>query len=160
MRATAFPIMLALLALPPATSTATADETPEAHSHLKRTVIQLDAERLQPPSATVERDGVLVFENFAVNPIVVRFIEPADAAQKVRCHFVRQKGRIEGAPWLLFSLDAGKLSATIPPGRFASLCSLDPGTYTYVAEVQRLKTQSPSAAGSCVGSEKGQIVVR
>jgi hypothetical protein len=159
MRATAFPIMLACLALA-ATAPAADDESPEAHSRLKRTVIQLDAERVQPSTATADRDGVIVFENFAVNPITIRFVEPDDAAQKVKCHFVRQKERVEGAPWLLFGLEGGKLSATIPPGRFASLCSLAPGTYTYVADVQRLKTNAPSAAGTGVGSEKGQIVVR
>ena len=43
----------------------------------------LDNERIQPSQATIEKDGILVFENHSVHPMLVRFIDPPDAAQRI-----------------------------------------------------------------------------
>jgi hypothetical protein len=136
-------------------------ETYDAHSRHAQTVIVLDNERIQPSNANVTRDGVLVFENQSVQPMLVRFVEPADAAQRVHCHFIKQAERREmeeKAPWLLFSMADGKLGATIPPGRFASLCAFAPGTYAFTAEPARVSSGSAGRGGSL--GEKGQITVR
>ena len=160
MRATLFWIMLAACVAMPALA-ATDDETVEGHAHLSQTVIMLDSDRIQPASATVDPEGVILFENQSVHPMIVRFVDPEDAAQKIHCHFLRraERKKMEAkAPWLLFEVDGGKLTATVPPGRFASLCSFAPGTYTFTA--QPVRPGSGPAAGSTLLPEKGQITVR
>jgi hypothetical protein len=133
-------------------------ETTAAHARHPQTVFVLDNERLQPSSATMERDGVLVFENHSLHPMFVRFVEPGDAAQRIHCHFIKKSEREAQAPWLLFAANDGKLTATIPPGRFASLCAFAPGTYAFVAEPARVTSGSAGRGGSL--GEKGQITVR
>ena len=151
--------MLAVLVAAPALA-ASEDETVESHSGLPQTVIVLDSAVVRPSEVTLEQQGALVFENHSVYAMLVHFIEPKDAAEKIHCHFVRRaKGqKAPSAPWLLFGIDAGKVAATIPPGRFASLCSFTPGTYAFTAEPVRI-SNAPVGRGRVL-PEKGQIVVR
>ncbi len=135
-------------------------ETPASHEHGQRQLIVVDAEKVQPSETHVSRDAVLVFENHAVHPIQLRFVSPADAAERVRCRFVHRGPAgpaEEQVPWALFGVDAGRLQATIPPGRYASLCSLQPGTYDFVAA--RLAPKSNRPPAETIHADKGQIVV-
>ena len=158
MRATTLGIMLALLVARPAAA-ATDEETVETHGGGPKTVIVLDNDHVQPSESTLEPHGLLVFENHSVHPIVLQFVEPKDTARRIHCHFVRRsKGKQAGKqPWALFTLTGDKLQATIPPGRYASLCSLDPGAYAFTAAPLRL-TNAP--APRSLLPEKAQIVVR
>ena len=63
------------------------------------------------------------------------FVEPEDQADKIRCYPINHTiVRRERAPSLLFDWGPGRrLTATIPPGRFASACSLVPGQYEGIA---------------------------
>ena len=62
------------------------------------------------------------------------------------------------APWQLFTWTDGKLRATIPPGRFASVCSLQEGSYAYVASRENVAVRAEGRGGGL--PEKGQITVR
>jgi hypothetical protein len=139
----------------------TAEETLAAHEHAASTTIVLDTDKIQPSAVTADRHNVLVFENHSVHPMTLRFVEPDDAAEKIHCHFVRHgAGEKPEAPWELFGLQGGKLVATIPPGKVASVCSFDPGTYAFVAEPLRAKTGGGEGQGGGVLSEKGQITIQ
>jgi hypothetical protein len=130
-----------------------------AHSkHAMRTVV-LDNVDIRPSALTMERGEALVFENHSTSPITLTFIEPADIVEKIRCGLVRAKASDEAkAPWQLFVWQDGKLTATIPPGRFASVCSLMAGTYVYNTTSVGVGAKQPGAAGRL--PEKGQITVK
>jgi hypothetical protein len=130
-----------------------------AHSkHVMRTVV-LDNVDIRPSTLNMERGESLVFENHSTSPISVAFSEPANVIEKIRCGLVRTKASDEvQAPWQLFAWENGKLTATIPPGRFASVCSLMAGTYVYTATSVTAGAKQPGASG--VLPEKGQIVVK
>jgi hypothetical protein len=62
--------------------------------------------------------------------MLVRFTEPEDIASRIHCGLVRPDAKAKSeAPWQLFAWTNGQLAATIPPGRFASVCSFAPGSY-------------------------------
>src|SRR5262245_3574059 len=129
MRATRVGIILAAsLTIAPLVARAAQEESLDSHATAPRTTIVLDKGVVQPSKVTAERNNALQFENHSTLPMVVPFVEPADAVERVHCHFVRQSEREEPkASWQLFSLQGGKLTATIPPGKVASLCSFDSG---------------------------------
>lgn len=135
-----------------------ADEEPVGgHSRHAQKLVILDAERIVPPNLEMEQGDVIVFQNQSTEQMIVAFVEPKDAADKIRCGLVRKsEEEAPRAPWLLFQKSGDRLTATIPPGRFASMCSLMPGTYAYTAKRIRVKT---SDAGGVL-SEKGQITVQ
>ena len=127
------------------------------HAKHPQKVVVLDADRIAPSNLQMSEGDVLVFENQSIHPIVVTFIEPKDAGDKIHCSFVRKSEREKiKAPWLLFESSGGALSATIPPGRFASVCSLASGTYAYTAVQPRLRTTQSAS----ILPEKGQITVQ
>jgi hypothetical protein len=130
-----------------------------AHSkHPMRTVV-LDNVDIRPSTLNMERGDALVFENHSTSPITVTFTEPSDIVEKIRCGLVRAKPSDESmAPWQLFAWENGKLTATIPPGRFASVCSLMAGTYVYTTSTVGVGAKQPGAAGRL--PEKAQIVVK
>jgi len=136
-----------------------AQETPEGHAKAPQKTILLDSDHVVPDRLTMDKGDVLVFENHSVHAMTVSFIEPKDVMQKIHCTLVTHgsKGN-PPAPWLLFREYRGKVSATIPPGRFASVCSLDPATYTFVA--QREGAGGGTGESSGILQEKGEIVVR
>jgi len=134
-------------------------EALDAHTHHPMRTIVLDNEHVQPSTLNMAPGDALVFENHALHAIEVTFTEPENVREKIRCGLVRPKAETEGqAPWLLFGWADGKLRATIPPGRFASVCSLQPGSYAYLAVA---KTAAVREQGSGGGTpEKGQILVK
>ena len=148
-------LALALAAGP----TMASHEDTSAHSKHEMKVIVLDNEVVKPSTLTLEHDEVLEFENHATHPMLVTFTEPADLQDKIRCSLVRptDKAKTE-VPWQLFAWQDKKLVATIPPGRFASICSLAPGTYSYLVTRQSVGVHAAGAGGTL--PEKGQIVVK
>ena len=79
---------------------------------------------------------VLAFENHSTHPIHIVFIEPTDLIDKIRCGAIRNANDKSAptAPWALFTWNGGKLAADVPPGQFASLCSLAAGHYAFTAD--------------------------
>jgi len=135
------------------------EEDVTAHSkHTLRTVA-LDNTDIRPSTLNMERGDALVFENHSINPIRVTFIDPPNMVEKIRCGLIRAKANEEPkAPWQLFVWEDAKLTATLPPGRFASVCSLMAGTYTYTATPVTAGAKLPDAGGLL--PEKAQIVVK
>jgi hypothetical protein len=135
------------------------DEDVTAHSkHTLRTVV-LDSTDVRPSTLNMERGDALVFENHSLHPIKTTFIDPSNIVEKIRCGLIRAKDTEEPkAPWQLFVWENEKLTATIPPGRFASVCSLMAGTYTYTATPVTAGAKLTDAGGLL--PEKGQIVVK
>jgi hypothetical protein len=134
-------------------------EPVEAHTQHPMKTIVLDDERIVPSRLTMAAADSLVFENHSVHPMRVSFTSPDGLAERIRCGLVKSTPKEpDRAPWLLFAWDDGKLVATIPPGRFASVCSLQKGSYVFlVAAVGVEPRQEGSGGGS---EEKGQIVVQ
>jgi hypothetical protein len=149
--------VLLALGVSPARADHHEGEEVTAHSkHVMRAVV-LDNVDIRPSTLTMERGESLVFENHSINPITVTFTEPADVVEKIRCGLVRAKPSDESkAPWQLFAWQDGKLTATIPPGRFASVCSFMAGTYVYTATPVSPGVKVPGGALP----EKAQIVVK
>ena len=134
-------------------------ESLEAHTAHPPKVIVLDNEHVQPSTLDLGPHDALVFENHSLNAMQVRFTEPADLANRIHCGLVRPNAKAKSeAPWQLFAWTNGQLTATIPPGRFASVCSFSEGTYAYL--VTRQGANPHSEAGSGVLPEKGQITVK
>ena len=151
-------ILLALGASPARADHHDQEEVTAHSKHAMRTVV-LDNVDIRPSTLNMERGDSLVFENHSTSPITVTFTEPADIVEKIRCGLVRAKASEEAkAPWQLFVWQDGKLTATIPPGRFASVCSLLAGTYVYTTSTVGVGAKQPSAGGLL--PEKAQIVVK
>jgi len=149
-------VLLALVVAPGVTSAV--EEPIDAHTQHPLKSVIIDNDRIEPSSLDMGTGDAVVFENHSTRPIAVNFIEPADLRDRIRCGLIRQEAKERSrAPWQLFSWNDGKLSATIPPGRFADVCSLKPGTYAF--------TVAPLGAGVNPASggklpEKGQITVK
>ena len=108
----------------------------------------VDGELISPSALTMSRDDVLEFENYSGHAMLLVFVEPRDQADKIRC---RMSGAEVADPsrarWLRFGWSLGqRLTATIPPGRFASVCSLAPGQYAFVARQVSGYLPRPDAA--------------
>ena len=95
----------------------------------------------------------------ASTPLTIRFLEPENQVEKIHCPLVTGKIVKSGGQLAVFSFDYKKrLIATVAPGRFASICSLAPGQYSYVVEpVRGVKTGT--GAGQRL-SNKGTITVQ
>ena len=136
-----------------------AAEDPHAHARGATHTITLEADDVRPGTTTIAHGDSVSFVNYSTDPVRVTFIDPPDLEKKVRCAFIRQKGaQPEGTPWALFTWEEGKLIGDIPPGRFASLCSFEPGKYAFTAT--SLGQRSRSAAGGSVLAPKGRLEVK
>ncbi len=124
----------------------------------RRQVVMRDDDLISPSALTMSRNEVLEFENESGEFMRLTFVEPQDQIDKIRCypidHTIARPDRI---PWMLFDWDPGqRLTATIPPGKFASACSLAPGQYAFVAtRVSRDLRGADHALGT-----KGTITVQ
>jgi hypothetical protein len=119
--------------------------------------ITLDGNDIRPSATTMTHADVVSFVNYSTHPVQVTFIEPSDLEKKIRCGLVARQG--EGAPtspWALFTWKDGKLVGNVPPGRFASVCSLEPGSYAFTAEILG---QGRVRSGSVL-AKKGTIEVK
>ena len=111
-------------------------EAPEAHAHGATRTITLDGQDVRPATTEMQHGDVISFVNYSTHPLRVTFTEPKDLEKRIRCglvHDVKDKGA-PSAPWALFTWDGGRLVGTVPPGQFASVCSLEPGAYSFTAE--------------------------
>ena len=120
--------------------------------------VVLGATRIEPENLTMATTHTLAFLNTALDPLQVEFIKPSSQAGKISCHVADPKSVKPGeAPWATFSPNAeGHLAATVPPGRFPSVCTFASGPYTYV--VHRL-SGNPTPSEERLGQE-GNITVR
>ncbi len=126
-------LVLALLAL--AARPLAAAETPDAHAKGTMHSIVLEGPDVHPTTTKMAHGDTISFVNISTSPIRVTFTEPADLAKHIRCGLVRGKADdAQEAPWALFAWQDDKLVANVPPGQFASVCSLEPGRYTFTTE--------------------------
>jgi hypothetical protein len=129
-----------------------------AHAQAMTHTVILDTQDVRPSTTTMGAGDSLAFENYALAPIRITFTEPADLRERIRCGLVKQREAEKAqAPWQLFAWSDGKLVATIPPGRFASVCSLREGTYTFLATRVGVQARDAAAGGL---PPKGEVIVK
>jgi len=123
-----------------------------------RKVVMRDADLISPSVLTMNQGDVLEFENDSGQFMRLIFVEPQDQTDKIRCYPIDHATvRPDQTPWMLFDWDRGRrLTATLPPGKFASACSLVPGQYAFVAT---RVSRDPRGADDLLGT-KGTITVR
>ena len=136
-------------------------EDTDDHSRHDTATVTLDGNDVRPSTLTMKQSDVLAFVNYSTHPVTVTFTEPADIQQKVRCGLLKtqeHKASTSAAPWALFTWQNGKLTGTLPPGRFASVCSLDPGHYAFTATMFAHGARSSDSEG--ILPVKGQVEVK
>lgn len=131
-----------------------ADENVTAHSARPKKTVTIEAQQILPSDLTMDAGDVLVFQNFSFQVVQVTFIEPKDAATKIRCH-LGALPKEKQPPWATFSVQGGNYTGLIPPGRFGSLCSFSPGRYAYT--VKQLSGEATGLDGEL--PNKGWITV-
>jgi hypothetical protein len=139
---------------------ARAGEDVKGHANHPQKTIVLMENRISPADLKMDKNDVLGFQNLSLYAMRIKFLEPEHMADAIRCELINPKAGKQGkAPWLLFAWDEKqRLSATIPPGRFASLCSLAPGQYSFVmdrAGGTQAAVRAPEGSG-----ERGTITVQ
>ena len=151
-------IVLMMLAAAVASGMASASEELEGRVRTARKIVMHDDDLISPSALTMNRDDVLEFENDSGKFMRLVFVEPEDQREKVRCQLVdRTIARPGQTPRLVLDWGAGqRLTAIIPPGRFASACSLAPGRYAFVA---RRVSRDPRGGEDSLGT-KGTITVQ
>jgi plastocyanin len=149
-------LALALLVAVGIAAAAAEHEELDAHAKATTRTVTLDGPDIRPSTTTMDHGDVVSFVNYSTHPIRVTFTEPSDLEKKIRCGLVhgREKGAAS-APWAIFTWQGGRLVGNVPPGQFASVCSLDPGTYTFTTEIVGQRTRDPGVLPT-----KGQIEVK
>ena len=124
-------LLLALMSAPALAE----HEGPGSHAHGPKKTIVLDNDDIRPSSLQMDHADIVTFENQSTQPMRVVFTDPKDLIDKVRCSAIRnaKDSGTPSAPWALFVWNDGKLSADVPPGQFASVCSLAAGHYAFTA---------------------------
>ena len=147
-----------MLAVAVTSGIASASEDVDGRVAAARKLVMRDDELISPSALTMNHDDVLEFENESGQFMRLIFVEPQDQTEKIRCYPIDHTiARPDQAPWLLFSWGPGRrLTATMPPGKFASACSLAAGQYTFVA---RRVSRDPRGAEASLGT-KGTITVQ
>jgi hypothetical protein len=120
--------------------------------------IVLGATRIEPDNFTMASTDVIAFTSTAFDPLQLEFIKPTSQAGKINCRVADPKSLKPGeTPWATFSVNGeGHFVANVPPGQFPSVCTLAPGSYTYV--VHQLSA-GPGTSEGRLGLE-GNITVR
>jgi|SRR5262245_29215544 len=133
-------------------------EGPSDHAKHNSRTITLDGNDVRPPQTRMDHADVLMFANYSTHPVRVTFTDPADLKSRIRCGLVRGRERdAPAAPWALFTWENDKLVATVPPGQFASVCALEPGSYAFTVASVSASAQGAGTRGLLPA--KGQIVV-
>ena len=147
-----------MLAVAVTSGIASASEDMEGRVAATRKLVMRDAELISPSALTMNHDDVLEFQNDTGQFMRLVFVEPRDQTEKIRCYPIDHTiARPDQAPWLLFDWGPGRrLTAIIPPGKFASACSLAPGQYAFVT---RRVSRDPRGADDSLGT-KGTIRVQ
>jgi hypothetical protein len=127
---------LALLVAVGIGSAVAENEELDAHAKANTRTVTLDGTDVRPSTTTMDHGDVVSFLNYSTHPVRVTFTEPSELEKKIRCGLVHgQEKGAPPAPWAIFTWQGGKLVGNVPPGQFASVCSLDPGTYTFTTEI-------------------------
>jgi hypothetical protein len=148
-------LLLALLVASVAAPALAESEAPDAHAKGTTQTITLDGHDIRPSATTMAHADVVSFVNYSTHPVQVTFIEPSDLEKKIRCGLVHGEKAAPAAPWALFTWKDGKLVGNVPPGQFASVCSLEPGRYAFTAEIIGQRAREGS-----VLANKGTIEVK
>jgi len=151
-------IVVTMFAVAMTAGIASGSEDVNGRAAVARKLIMRDDELIIPPALTMKQDDVLEFENESGHFLRLVFVDPQDQSDKIRCYPIDHTiARPDQAPWLLFDWGPGRrLTATMPPGKFASACKLAPGQYTFVA---RRVSRDPRSADDPLGT-KGTITVQ
>jgi hypothetical protein len=121
-----------------------------------KTVV-LDNETIQPDRVEIRQGDPLVFENHSVHPMAIAFVEPEHLEDRIG-KLVGPGRETAGAPaGVPFRWEGGKLTAVVPPGRYAAVPVLPPGRYGYIARNVDARIREEGGAGGL--SQKGQVVV-
>jgi hypothetical protein len=141
-----------------ATGIASASGDVDGDRAAARRIVLRDGDLISPSALTMSRNEVLEFENDSGQFMRLVFVEPEDQTDRIRCYPTDHAiARPRDMPWTLFEWAPGRrLSATIPPGKFASTCSLVPGQYAFVAT---RVSRDPRGADHSLGT-KGTIRVQ
>ena len=131
-------------------------EALEAHARGTTKTVTLDNQDVHPSSLQMQHGDVISFLNYSTHPVRVTFTDPKDLEKRIRCGLVHAAKTAPAAPWALFTWEDGKLVGNVPPGQFASVCSLEPGAYSFTAEIIGVKTSE----GSSLLPHKGNIEVK
>jgi len=147
-----------MLAVAVTSGIASASEDVDGRVAAARKLVMRDDERISPSALTMSHDDVLEFDNESGRFMKLIFVEPQDQTDKIRCYPIDHTiARPYEAPGLLFDWGPGRrLTATMPPGKFASACSLAPGQYTFVA---KRVSRDPHGGEDSLGT-KGTITVQ
>jgi len=144
-------IVLVTLAVAAVSGIASASEDVE-----RKKIFMHDADTIIPSTLTMSHTETLEFDNYSGEFVQVVFVEPREQSDKIRCSATDHTPP-DRIPSMRFDWSAARgLTATIPPGKFASTCSLLPGRYAFVAT--RIG-RDPRGAESSLGT-KGTIIVR
>jgi len=123
-----------------------------------RKVVMRDDDVVSPSALIMSRNDVLEFENDSGRLLRLVFVEPKEQTDKIRCYPIDHTiARPDQMPWMVFDWGSGRrLTATMPPGKFASACSLAPGQYAFVT--MRV-SRDPRGSDYSLGT-KGTITVQ
>ena len=136
----------------------TRGEDVRTHTRTATHTVILDTEDVRPSTTTMAASDALAFQNYSLDNMRVTFVEPADLKERIRCGLVKQKEAEKAqVPWQLFAWSDGKLVATIPPGRFASVCSFREGTYTFLTSRLGVQPRDGAEGGLPL---KGEVIVK
>jgi hypothetical protein len=99
-----------------------------------RGITIIDGDVILPSTLSMRTGDVLEFTNYSAEPMLLSFIEPRDAIDKMRCPVVHDEAPSGTPNPLRLDVDGSRprLSTIIPPGRSASSCSLEPGHYGFL----------------------------
>jgi hypothetical protein len=149
-------IVQVLLVLAFAARIASGAEGGAETAHPAHTITIVDGELIHPSTLTMRSGDVLEFKNYSAQPMMLRFTEPADPVDKIRCRAISAGGALANPDWQLDDSRAEpQLSAIIPPGRSASSCLLAPGRYAFV---MKQIPRDVRAEGASLGN-KGVLTV-
>jgi hypothetical protein len=116
------------------TASITIANGPRGDASVARTITIIDGDVIRPSTLSMHAGDVLEFTNYSAEPMLLSFTEPRDAIDRIRCPVVHEKAPSGARDPLRLDVDGSRprLSTTIPPGRSASSCSLEPGHYGFV----------------------------
>jgi hypothetical protein len=110
-------------------------ETEESHADRPNRVVTITATRLVPQELHMGTGDVLAFHNLSNTTMQLTFIEPKYMGRHTTCTQVKRVSPTEAvARGAVFQLQGDEVTATLLPGTFVGVCSLQPGVYVYTAQ--------------------------
>jgi hypothetical protein len=125
-----------------------AAEDPSRDARRSHVITVIDPGLVFPTALTMGQGEAVEFANHYSEAIRLVFVEPDDSADKVRCSLPGKPDATGGSDTIRgrpdFTSDSSQhLTVTIPPGRYASACSLTPGRYAFVTQRVGRDPRSP-----------------